>query len=258
MKHISTLLPAVLLSALGARAQYCSPTFTNGCFSWTTLSVSLGSLAWDLNGGDCSLSDHTDISTAIVAGEPTAMTVVNGTWCGCAVWVDLDNSGSFEDTENLYTIYVGGSPSYTYDFPLTIPEGTAPGSYRMRIISPWGSDGITVGDNGYGPCGSYQYGNFEDFTLEVTATTSIAGLDSASPVVSAGPNPTTGKLTLKLGENNTGNKILLENTDGRLVREWNAMGTRTLELDLGDVPSGIYLVRGTSGSSARPLRILKQ
>lgn len=258
MKPLSTLLPIALLSAFSMNAQYCSPTFSSGCSGWNTQSVSIGTLSWNLNGGDCTVSDHTALSTSIVAGEPTAMTVVNGVWCGCAVWVDLDNSGSFEDTENLYTIYVGGQPSYTYNFPLTIPEGTAPGSYRMRIISPWGSDGVTVGANGYGPCGSYQYGNFEDFTLDVTAPTSIADLDAASSVITANPNPTTGLVTLNMGNTTAKDVIILESMDGRMVRKMNAARATTLNLDLSDLPAGIYFIRNASEANARPVRIVKQ
>ena len=105
--------------------------------------------------------------------------MVAGVWCGAAVWVDFDNSYSFEDTENLYYIYVGGDPSYTYDFTIPVPAGTPTGSYRLRVVTPWGSDGfLSSNTNGYGPCGDYQYGNFIDFTLNVIGATGIDQLNT--------------------------------------------------------------------------------
>lgn len=255
MKAHSTLL-AILCTPLIISAQYCSPSFINGCFLWNTQSVQIGTLDWSIGGEDCSQFDHTATSTAIVAGEATAMTVVSGVWCGCAVWVDLDNNGSFEDLENLYTIYTGGDPSYTYSFDLTIPEGTLPGAHRMRIISPWGSDGTTVGENGFGPCGSYQYGNFTDFTLDVSLPTTVAENPGSEGGLHAGPNPTSGPITFRWPAFTAEDHVVLQSTDGRVVREWTGAGT--LEADLSDLPAGLYLVRPTGNGNGSPVRLVKQ
>lgn len=256
-KH-STFLLVLFLLAFGANAQYCSPTFANGCFSWSTQSVTLGSLVWDLNGGNCEASDQTALSTSITAGSPLAMSVTSGTWCGCAVWVDLDHSDSFEDTENLYTIYVGGDPTYTYEFPLTIPDGTLPGTYRMRLISPWGSDGITVGDNGYGPCGAYQYGSFQDFTLDVTTPTSVRE-EALASAFTIHPNPSNDQVTLTPASPfGQGSRVRLEGVDGRTVRTWNAAGSAALDMDLTNIPAGVYLVRNEADPKAVPVRLVKQ
>lgn len=258
MKHCSTLLTALIGFAASVNAQYCSPTFQNGCFNWNTMSVSIGTLAWALNGDDCSLSDQTALTTSIVAGEPTAMAVESGVWCGCAVWVDLDGNGSFEDTENLYTIYVGGSPSHIYDFDLTIPAGTPAGSHRMRVISPWGSDGVSVGDNGYGPCGDYQYGNFEDFILNVTPASSIRTPGGNTAAYVASPNPTNGRVKVSgPGFFSANDRFTLEGIDGRAVGTWTTTGAEVLDLDLGNLPAGTYVLRNASNAYRQPLRLVK-
>jgi hypothetical protein len=258
MKHLSALLPAVLFSALSAQAQYCSPNFVNGCSGWNTMSVSMGTTTW-FPQGDCTLSDQTATSMNIVVAQPTTMIVENGAWCGCAVWVDLDNSGSFEDSENLYTIYTGGSPSYQYSFSITIPAGTAPGTYRMRLISPWGSDGVTPGDNGYGPCGNYQYGNFEDFSLNVSATAAIGEAASTEAAFSASPNPTNGLVHLTALEGSMPEgRLVLESLDGRVARTWTIGTAQHADLDLSALPAGIYLLRSADQPALRPLRLVKQ
>jgi hypothetical protein len=255
MKTRSTLLAILFLPAI-INAQYCSPSFFNGCFLWNTQSVQVGTLDWAIGGEDCSQFDHTATSTAIVAGEATAMTVVSGVWCGCAVWVDLDNNGAFEDSENLYTLYTGGDPSCTYDFDLTIPEGTLPGAHRMRIISPWGSDGTTVGENGYGPCGNYQYGNFTDFTLDVSLPTTVAENPGSEGGLHVGPNPTAGPITFRLPASVSTVRVVMQSTDGRLLREWT--GKDRLQADLSDLPAGVYLLRTPGDGNGSPVRLVKQ
>lgn len=256
MKQLSAFLFTALLTS-AAGAQYCSPTFLNGCFNWNTQSVSIGTLDYIYDGLDCTASDFTGLSTTVYAGVAENMTVVNGVWCGVAVWVDYDNSGSFEDTENLYTVYVGADPSYPYDLTITVPASVPTGSYRMRVISPWGSDGTTVGANGYGPCGDYQYGSFQDFTLNVIGATGVAENGSNIAGLTLAPNPASDVVTLS--SDAALERIALFSTDGRMVREEAfTNGTRKVDLDLGALPAGPYLVQTLSNGATRTARVMKQ
>lgn len=248
-----TALVILLFSAAISSAQsYCSPTFDFGCFNWRTLSITAGTLDWTPGSDACDVSDYTGTSVAVNAGDDLAMTVVNGAWCGCAVWVDLDNSSSFEDNENLYYIYVGGSPSYTYDFSIAIPSGMPTGSYRMRVISPWGSDGfLSTNTNGFGPCGSYQYGNFVDLTLDVAGSNGLA--DGAMPYdLTLAPNPTTGDVVVSTG--GAAEQITVRDTQGRLVLQQRVQGDR-MTLDTRSWDSGLYLVQvtGPAGGATQHL-----
>lgn len=258
MKRLSTLLCSGLFTFLCVNAQYCSPTFANGCFGWQITDVSVGNdFNWSYT--DCTDWDQTATMITVNSADSIAMSVTDGVWSGCAVWVDWDNSGSFEEVENLYHIYVGADPSYTYNFNIGIPLGTADGTYRMRIIGAWGSDGFTVGSgNGFGPCGSFQYGNFNDFTLNVDNSTAVTERNGASSSFTASPNPTTGRATLHMGNSNAKDVIVLEAMDGRMIHAMHANGATTMTIDLSDVPDGIYFIRNTSDNSARPLRIVKQ
>lgn len=259
MNRLSALLPLIALVSFSVDAQYCSPTFSNGCAGWQVISATIGSSV-DWTSTDCYNSDQTAMIAEADPTDSLPMTVTTGIWCGCSVWVDWDNSSSFEDAENLHHQYIGGDPSFTYSFNIGIPPGTALGQYRMRIIGAWGSDGYSEGDNGFGPCGSYQYGSFDDFTLDVTTTTSVPDLaaDHAGSIT-ARPNPTTGLVTLMLN-NAVGARaeIILESMDGRVVGKWHGTEASTLGIDISDLPPGIYLLRNNAAIDARPLRIVKQ
>jgi hypothetical protein len=128
------------------------------------------------------------------------MTVTNGVYCGCSVWVDLNSDGDFDDLdENLYSLYTANATN-TYNFNITIPAATPNGLYRMRVIASWGADGVTVGANGYGACGAYQYGNYDDFTLNVggvapcAAPTGLAANSITSSGATISWNATAGAL----------------------------------------------------------------
>ena len=145
------------------------PSFANGCFSWSSQNIVLNTINWSLGSTQCTDYDHTAQSTNLQAGSSYPMSVTNGSWCGCAVWIDFDNSFTFDPGENLFYLY-SAIATQTYNFNITIPALTPNGSYRMRVISPWGSDGFTPGQgNGWGGCGSFQYGNFDDFTINISA-----------------------------------------------------------------------------------------
>ena len=78
----------------------------------------------------------------------------------------------------------------TYDIQITGPATVAAGTYRMRVIAGWGTDCFdSASTNGYGACGSYQYGSYQDFTIHVVAPSSVASVkeDLAVKVM---PNPT--------------------------------------------------------------------
>jgi hypothetical protein len=254
MTNRYTFLFAIAFPATLSAQQYCSPTFANGCVLWTNQSINVGTLAW--TNADCTVSDHTSLSTAITAGVPTTMTVVSGNWTGCAVWVDLNNDYTFQDTENLHYEYVGGDPSYTYTFDLTIPANTPTGAYRMRVIAPWGSDGfLNTNVNGFGPCGSYQYGNFDDFTLDVSGSTGIA--EVAKPGVSVFPTPTLDVVNVIGFDGRRIDRVVVRSADGRLVAD-RTYASGPVGVDLSTERSGLYVLQCWSGAAFALVPVLKQ
>ncbi|MBL7965007.1 MAG: T9SS type A sorting domain-containing protein [Flavobacteriales bacterium] len=247
------LLSWNLLSA----QSYCSPTFLNGCTLWRNLSVNVGTINW-VAGSDCFVSDFTSQSTVLTPGVAEPMTVSSGNWTGCAVWVDLNNNQNFEDSENLFHQYVGGDPSFTYNFTITLPPGTPAGSYRMRIIAGWGTDGFTPGSiNGYGPCGNYQYGNFNDFTVVVSGSTAVAA--QASSPLRISPNPTADRVTVVNGTTAVIAHVELRTLDGRLVMDLPVAGlSGPISADLSTLPCGTYLLTGRSQDEVWTTRVVKE
>lgn len=257
MKHrYALVLPALLALASASSQIYCAPTFDLGCSLWHNQSITLGDIDWTSN-SDCTDADHSSLSTIVDPGETLPMMVTSGNWTGCAVWVDFNHSNDFDDSENLYYMYVGGDPGYTYSFDITIPPGTPGGSYRLRVVAPWGSDGfLTTNTNGYGACGAYQYGNFDDFTLVVSGPESIAEARSAG--LSVGPNPTAGMVNITSEANNPVERIVLLDVTGRPVLYFTPEApTANAQLDLGALPAGPYHAQCYLASGTRTVRVVK-
>ncbi|MBP6455516.1 MAG: T9SS type A sorting domain-containing protein [Chitinophagaceae bacterium] len=165
MKQILLFLTVLVFSKFGFSQTYCAPTFANGCFNWNNSAITLNTINWTAP-ASCTTWDFTTTSTTVTAGVAQAMSVTNGVYCGVSVWMDLNSDGDFDDlNENLYSIYTANANNI-YNFNITVPAATPNGNYRLRVIGHWGSDGISS-VNGSGGCGSYQYGNYQDFTLNV-------------------------------------------------------------------------------------------
>lgn len=245
MKERYTTPAFALLLTLAAQAQYCEPSFQFGCTSWQNQSVVIYGINWDTD-FNCWDGDRTELTATVQAGVPTDMSVTSGNWTGCAVWVDLNNDQTFTNDENLFYQYVGGDPSYTYNFTITVPANTAPGVYRMRVVAPWGSDGYSdTNTNGYGACGSYQYGNFNDFQLAVESASGVAE-GALAPALRVSPNPVQDVLTI--AASSVIQHIAVWSADGRLVLEHaDAAPGAVRSLDLGALPAGTYHLRCRTG-----------
>jgi hypothetical protein len=79
-----------------------------------------------------------------------------------AVWVDLNRDKSFGANELLYS----GMSASTINASIVIPAGTASGATRMRVALSYG---ITPP-----ACGSYSYGEVEDYTVNIGSTSGPA------------------------------------------------------------------------------------
>ena len=234
--------------------------FANGCFNWRILNVNVGSINWALGSNACADNDYTNVTTSLNAGSSYPMAVTSGVWCGCSVWIDFDQNEIFDAGENMFHNYTGDDPSYTYSFNLDIPSNVATGSYRMRVIGAWGSDGFTVGGvNGFGPCGSFQYGNFNDFTVNVIGTpVGIPDLSEKTMnnlVVS--PNPASSYVTILLNAYKGGEATLqLTDMAGKIMRTIQVTKDKE-ELDFGSYSKGIYFLRYIDGVHNQNIRIVK-
>ncbi|MFZ7114652.1 MAG: T9SS type A sorting domain-containing protein [Bacteroidota bacterium] len=235
-----------------AQITYCEPSFNQGCFNWNNKEITLDSIQWVLGSTDCAISDYTTMSTTLVKGVATPMTVLNGAWCGVGVWIDYDLNGDFDSTENLYYQYTAGDPQ-TYSFLILVPNTVPDGAYRMRVIAGWGTDCYTVSANGYGACGIYEYGNFDDFTVNITSNVGVK--EDKLNSFSLYPNPANRNLNLSIDPDNVGNKYSIIDHMGRIVLT-GTINSINSSIDINSLSEGTYLfmLKETMNTSFRVIK----
>ncbi|MFY7970799.1 MAG: T9SS type A sorting domain-containing protein [Flavobacteriales bacterium] len=238
MKKLYSLLLAFSFGISAVQAQYCSPTFLNGCFNWTNQHIEVGGIVWD--NVDCSISDYTSTVGTVTKGVATDMIVTNGAWCGVGVWLDFNNDYTFSDDENLYHIYDAGDPQ-TYNFQITVPSTVSDGSYRMRVIAGWGTDCFDVtSTNGYGTCGEYQYGNFNDFTINVVSPASVNTVEESALTIY--PNPSNAICFVQADATLMGEHWCLMNAMGQVIEQSRFTQSLT-EINTQKLTAGVYWLR---------------
>ncbi len=162
----------------------CRPTFLNGCFtgginSFTVNSVMLS----NVTGCSTGYASYTAATTNVAPGQPYSFagTFTNSSFAnGVTIWADLNRDGTFGATEVIFQAPTTVTTN-SFSGSLTIPPNTATGPVDVRVVVAYNT--IPAG---LGACGSYSYGETEDYVLNVITPTAYnptnTGVGSTSAV----------------------------------------------------------------------------
>lgn len=137
----------------------CPSVYSDTYYDWVS-NVTFNTI--DNSSGSVGYEDFTDISTDVIAGSTYTISItidVNGTYVQHGkVWFDWNQDCSYEDaSEGYYLGQVNGTG--TIEIDITIPEDAVPGPTTMRVIELW--------QDTPPPCGGGQYGETEDYTVNI-------------------------------------------------------------------------------------------
>lgn len=172
------------------------------------------------------------------------------------IWIDFNHDGDFQDAgeEVLATHGIANDLTAT----IQIPNNATIGATRMRIAMRYGSPAL--------PCGTFPYGEAEDYTIIITNNSNItdeissrSAPDFLSPETSKAldatiyPNPTRHQVFLEY-HSDTGEPLILKLYDLRGQMQQQTMmtiqkGFNTIDWALDDLPTGTYWIRGECGQS---------
>lgn len=162
---------------------YCTPTYVTGTafddyldgVEFNTIS-NVGSGAT----GGPSYNDYTaTYSTQVNQNGVYTMTLTNGGYLGLfAAWIDYNQDGTFDLSEQILLTPDTITAFGTYSAPITIPNTSTLGLTRMRVREVYSFSAIALD-----PCLSYTYGEAEDYTIEILggAATDLATTKIVSP-----------------------------------------------------------------------------
>lgn len=187
-------------------------------------------------------SDFTDLSTDVMRGSNHSLTVSsNFSWAESTLraWIDWDNDGILAASEQVADL-VGNGP---WNVMVDVPLDAAIAAVRLRVRLQFGLEGNT------GPCNgsAYSSGETEDYTVNIldALPTDIDDNIAQASGFSVFPNPNDGLLSLSIDFAQEGPAhITLFNAVGQQVYAVRSMlmkGRNLISLDLGVLPSGVYV-----------------
>lgn len=152
---------------------YCTNNATDGTDEWIE-SFTLDTYT-NNSGNDGGYADFTMSGSIDLDIDATYNFTVDVEWGGTLydeytrIWVDLNQNGTFEAGEMLFD--QGAASQTDVNGTITIPAGTPLGSTRMRVQMAYlGSGQATLP----GVCGSFTWGEVEDYCLNLTSGTVCA------------------------------------------------------------------------------------
>lgn len=165
------------------------------------------------------------------------------------VFIDWNQDGTFNTTNEKYS---GGSINSSTGLDnkqalsdIVVPDDALLGTTRMRIVKNYDTPASD-------PCGSYSYGQSEDYLINV-GTLGIN--DNESLAVSFYPNPVDNVLYINFKESI--DSLEIYTVTGQKVSNVNFQ-TTTNQLDVASLTSGVYFVRVFSNGNVETLKIVKK
>jgi hypothetical protein len=144
---------------------YCLPSSTSNLTFINNFTTSGGSTNISNLASGFTTGGYADVTSQSVSGFQTSSFTFNaeigGPTVGFAIWIDWDQSISFEPSEKVFTTTTYGSGPFTGT--ITIPAGTATGNYRMRVVTDYNAPNPTL------TCDLRPRAEYEDYTLNVVA-----------------------------------------------------------------------------------------
>lgn len=151
------------------------------------------------------------------------------------VWIDYNSDGDFDELDEL-VFDAPNSTTTTIAGEFTVPNYVQEGIVRMRVAMRY-----TTGNDPVEPmkCGSWTYGEIEDYCVLLSQTVGVNEYDVTSNVLIY-PNPADASFQLLFPSslyNEQGN-LSVYTIEGKLLKSLNCVNGQ--QFDCSDWPSGIY------------------
>ena len=239
------------LLVVGRIPEYC-PSYSLSSSSEWIASASFDGQTFD-TGNDGGYSDFTDSLLTFTAGDTVQFQLTPGFSLNPApenwqIFIDFNGDGEFTVIDER--VHLRNDQPFAYSDSFVIPAAAPPGNRRMRIVMSFGETAP--------PCGSFIWGETEDYTVEIrpAANDNTLGNESATIRHDHPETVATGAL-LRVYPNPLGDRVFAElqmpedgslhyqvfNNVGQLLQQQRlelAAGPQQLNIPMGQLPSGTY------------------
>ena len=236
---------------------YCASKGTSQAYEYVSL-VQLGSIN-RTSGADGGYYNGTALSTSVAAGSSQTITYQTG-FTGSAyaeyfrIYADWNQNGTFDSGETLVSSTNTAAVTTTRSATFTVPTTAKNGPTRLRLVM---SDNSATN-----ACGTYNYGETEDYTITVTGGTLTGPAKLNGPANGAEthtlavfPNPATEVLNLMLSENTTITNVSVYDVRGSRI-EGLSFGNGSL--NISSLAKGMYTLTVSDGQKVYHQRFVKE
>ena len=238
-----------------ATVTYCTSKGTSVAYEFIDY-VAVGTLA-RTSAADAGYYNGTALAAPSLAVGATQTFSVSAGFVGTAyseyvkMYLDYNQNGVFTDAGELVINAAASSVATTRLFSFTVPATAKNGPTRMRVVL---SDNSATTS-----CGSYSYGETEDYTVSISggAARALAGPTGAAELRSLVlyPNPATEQLAVALTDNALVTSVTVSDARGARL-EGLAFANGTLQI--GSLAKGLYLLTVSDGQKVYHQRFVKE
>lgn len=229
-----------------ALVTYCASKSTSSAYEYIN-KVSLNTIS-NTSGSNDGFKDYTSLTTNLTVGKAYSITLTPG-FTGSpyteywTVYIDYNKDGVLNGPGETIA---GGNGSIAKTLSFTVPVTAKIGATRMRIQMSYGSSFVD-------PCAVFNYGEVEDYTVNIGNATNLAPVVSFKKEIenslTVSPNPVTGSNALIQYELAADGKTTIRMIDlnGRSLQNgdlgFQKAGTHTYNLNnLGNIATGNYII----------------
>jgi PKD repeat protein len=204
-------------------------------------------------------ANYTSTSTTLAKGSSYSMTIIpgipnqtNSAYIDdeIAAWIDFNNNNSFNDPgERVAYVLVAANLSNTYNF--TVPTTATVGNVRMRVRISYSVDGAID------PCGQSTFGEVEDYTINITASSGLS--ENPLDAISVYPNPTENELFVDMKNMDTDvTRIEILDLSGKVLHVAPANQGSIMKMNTSNLAQGMYQIRIHSDDYSVTKRFVKK
>jgi bacillolysin len=243
--NISNASTALSVTTLSTTVTYCASKGSNVAYEWIDY-VALGGMT-NTTAANAGYGNFTATKIATVTRGSSVTINVSAGFKSSAyteywrVWIDWNQNGTFETTEQM--VAGSSSSSATLSYTFTVPSTALLGSTRMRVTMKYNAAPTS--------CETFSYGEVEDYTVNVVNTTitnfqediifgEILG-DEENTSVSVWPNPAADYINIGVNNGTRIGKVTIYNMIGSVVKIVDLDGDYK-EINISDIPKGSYLI----------------
>ncbi|MCD8413852.1 GEVED domain-containing protein [Tenacibaculum dicentrarchi] len=243
------------VTTLANQLVYCESKGTNSSYEWID-AVSLGGMA-NTSASNGGYADFTSKIATLGQGSSNEITLSAGFkntaytehW---AVWIDFNQNGIFDTSEKVVK---GSSSSDKYlTSTFEVPASALLGQTRMRVSMKYNSSQTA--------CETFKDGEVEDYTVNITATTTKEALLSGNRLVNEPstalqvyPNPAVNFIHVNLASKAKNISYKIINITGSIVQKGRLNNTK---LNVTNLSSGMYILEVYDGQKVLTTKLLKK